>query len=638
MCGIAGIWNQNGEPLDQVALKKFTDALAHRGPDGNGFHIDHESNLGLGHRRLAIIDTSEGGRQPMSFANGRYWITYNGEIYNFLEIKSELAGYGYQFQTDSDTEVVLTAYHHWGEDCQLRFNGMWAFAIWDRDERKLFLSRDRFGVKPLIYYFDNKRFAFASEMKAFLTLDWFHLEFDPSMVSAALTNGGLIEGNENCLLQGLKHLLGGHCLTLKPGERPKTRRWWRTLDHLEKVPERYEDQAARFRELFLDACRIRMRSDVPIGTALSGGLDSSSVICGMRHLRSTNAESDRLANDWQKAFIVTYPGSDVDERKYADVVIKHTGVTPVYCVGNADMYMEYFDDILFHLEEIADVPLGPWLAYKTQRENGIVVTLDGHGADEMLAGYSWYVTAAIKDAIKSVSPIQANELLMTLKGLGVFSGGHILKILTDYSTKQFNRTGHPWLLQKPVNFAPSNYIEDLPLTQNKSALDKSLYIDFHFTQLPTILRNFDRIAMAHGVEIRAPFMDWRLVSYLFSLPANTKIGSGFTKRILRDALKDILPETIRTRTRKLGFPTLAEAWTSPRTLEFIRDVTSSREFQQSTIWNGRKVERAVEAAMRNQDTEQIHRVLIFVQAMSLMKSFREKQHSSLSLENLKLGN
>lgn len=625
MCGIVGLWNLDGEPVDQAILNRFTNSLSHRGPDGDGLFIDEQANLGFGHRRLAILDTSEGGRQPMPFANGRYWITYNGEIYNFLELKSELEGCGYQFQTTSDTEVILTAYHHWGEDCQLRFNGMWALAIWDRQEKKLFLSRDRFGVKPLIYYFDSQRFAFASEMKAFLALNWFQLEFNPAMIATALTNERLIEGGEHCLLQGLRHLLAGHCLTLKMGETPNSRRWWRTLDHLEKVPDRYEDQVMRFRELFLDACRIRMRSDVPIGTALSGGLDSSSVLCGMRHIRNAHNASDRLATDWQKAFVVTYPGSPIDEKKYADMVVNHTGVTPVYCAGNADLYIEYFDDILFHLEEIADIHLGPWLVYKMQRENGVVVTIDGHGGDEALGGYPWYITAALRDAFRSVSASQVNELLRTLTGLGVFSDDHIIKILKNYSTKRINRLNHPWLLQVPVRFTSPGYIEDLPVIHGENALYKSLYVDFHFMQLPTILRNYDRISMAHGVEIRSPFMDWRLVCFLFSLPSTAKIGSGYTKRILRDALKDILPDAIRTRTQKLGFPNLVEAWTSPRAQELIRDVTTSLDFQQSTIWDGKRIVKDLAYAMHNQDVEQIHRVWIFVQAMSLIKLFREKR-------------
>src|SRR5688500_503697 len=188
MCGIVGVWNRSGEQISPLELRRFTDSLAHRGPDGNGFYIDPEANLGFGHRRLAILDTSDGGHQPMSSLEDRYWIIYNGEIYNFLELRAELERFGYRFKTDSDTEVILAAYHHWGEDCQLRFNGMWALAIWDRAERKLFLSRDRFGVKPLIYYFDQYHFAFASEMKALLALDWFEPEFDPAMVAAALSN------------------------------------------------------------------------------------------------------------------------------------------------------------------------------------------------------------------------------------------------------------------------------------------------------------------------------------------------------------------------------------------------------------------------------------------------------------------
>lgn len=253
MCGIVGLWQRNHEPVLQDGLRRFTDSLSHRGPDGSGFYIDPEANLGFGHRRLAIIDISEAGRQPMSYAGGRYWITYNGEIYNFLELRDELRGYGYSFATESDTEVILAAYDKWGADCQPRFNGMWAFAIWDRQERRLFLSRDRFGVKPLMYFYDGQRFAFASEMKAFLALEWFQVEFEPGMVAAALTDHQLVEGTERTLLRGLKRLLGGYCLTLEQDGDLSIRRWWNTLDHLEPAPASYSEQAERYRELFLDA-------------------------------------------------------------------------------------------------------------------------------------------------------------------------------------------------------------------------------------------------------------------------------------------------------------------------------------------------------------------------------------------------
>jgi asparagine synthase (glutamine-hydrolysing) len=629
MCGIAGIWNLDGQSVSPGILQCFTNSLAHRGPDGNGFYIDAQASLGLGHRRLAIIDTSEGARQPMSFADGRYWITFNGEIYNFLELKVGLEQAGYQFITASDTEVVLAAYHHWGEDCQLRFNGMWAFAIWDRDERKLFLSRDRFGVKPLIYYFDQSHFAFASEMKAFLAIDWFQPDFDPDMIAAALSNERLIEGNERCLLRGLRHLLGGHCLTIRMGEEPAIRRWWNTLDHLEPAPRTYDDEIDRFRELFLDACRIRMRSDVPIGTALSGGLDSSAILSGMHYIRSQSGTvADRMARNWQSAFIMTYPGAAIDERKYADEVIKQTNAKPIYCVGTPNMYLEYFERILFEFEEISDIHLGPWLVYKSQRKHGIVVTIDGHGADEAMGGYPWYVTAALKDSISNVSPRRAYELVAIMKGLELFPTEQFyIKSAQSLLSKFTKRSRPPWLLQPKADFKSPGFEADKPLLQGRDSLFRTLYIDFHFIQLPSVLRNFDRLSMAHGVEVRSPFMDWRLVTFLFSLPSSSKIGSRFTKRILRDSLKGILPESIRRRTQKLGFPNLTEALALPSVQEFILDTVHSGEFQQSAIWDGKRIEQDLAMALRNQNHQQIQKAWIYVQAMYLMKLFREKRNT-----------
>jgi len=628
MCGIVGVWNQNSEPVNQTVLKRFSDSLSHRGPDGDGFYIDPDANLGFGHRRLAIIDTTDNGRQPMSFAGGRYWITYNGEIYNFLELKSELEGCGYQFQTNSDTEVILTAYHHWGQDCQLRFNGMWAFAIWDHEDRKLFLSRDRFGVKPLIYYFDGKRFAFASEMKAFLALDWFKPDFDSAMVALALSSERLIEGNERCIINGLQNLLGGHCLTLRMGEQPRIRRWWNTLDHLEEASQNYDKQVEHFRELFLNACRIRMRSDVPIGTALSGGLDSSAIICGMHHIVSqNNSAQDRIASEWQKAFIMTYPDTRIDEREYADEVVNRTGVHPVYCTADANSYLDNFAEVLFHLESVSDIHLGPWQVYKAQRENRVVVTLDGHGGDEALGGYPWYIASALSDSVSRFDFLRTLSLVSILKGLDPFPGENFyLKSSQKFLAPQINKKTNPWLRQQSAAFISPALEADLPFLKNKDALFKKLYIDFHFTQLPTVLRNFDRLSMAHGVEIRAPFMDWRLVTFMFSIPSASAIGGGFTKRILRDALKGILPESVRTRTKKLGFPNLEDAWTSSRSQEFVSDLVNSADFQQSPIWNGKKIKDDLIVAIRERNNEQMHRVWVYVQSMSLIKMFREKKY------------
>lgn len=626
MCGIVGFWNLDKKPVNRNELYRFTDTLAHRGPDGGDIYVDESAALGLGHRRLAIIDLNTGD-QPMSFANDRYWTVFNGEIYNFVELRRELQGLGYQFNTDSDTEVVLASYDKWGEDCQFKFNGMWACAIWDRRERKLFISRDRFGVKPLIYYFDGKRFAFASEMKAFLGLDDFYPEYNLIVLANSLEDASTIEGTEDCLFQGLKRLAGGHCLTLTAKGDLNIRRWWCTLDHLPDISQRYEDQVLQYREIFLDACRVRMRSDVPIGTALSGGLDSSSVLSSMNYISKSGDATKRMAHEWQKAFVGTYPGKIIDERVYADVVIKDTGVQPIYCEMTADMYLDYFSDILYQCEELSDIHLGPWLVHKIQRQNGVVVTIDGHGGDEALGGYTWHVFAAMRDARRN--PVRFLELASIRNSMSLTNNfetyANVLK--KRLVEKKTYLSGSSWLYVKPRSFVIPAIEVDAPRLASRDELFKKLYTDFHFTHLPMVLRNFDRLSMAHGVEVRAPFMDWRLVCFSFALPSNRKIGNGYTKRILRDAMKGILPESIRTRTKKLGFPNLDEGWMSERGQGFISDGVHSEEFKRSPYWDGARIAMELDTAFKAQDKNCIYTGWKYVQALYLIQAFTEKKKS-----------
>lgn len=628
MCGIAGFWNLDGGPVNREELIGFTNQLAHRGPDGWDIHIEESANLGFGHRRLAIIDLNTGD-QPMSYANGRYWIVFNGEIYNFVELKQELESLGYSFNTDSDTEVILAAFDKWGEDFQFKLNGMWALAIWDGHEEKLFISRDRFGVKPMIYFFNGKRFAFASEMKAFLALEDFRAEYNPAVLANSLADATLVEGTEDCLFQGLKRVLGGHCLTLKANGEMKTRRWWVTLDHLPEVPEKYEDQVSQYRELFLDACRIRMRSDVPIGTALSGGLDSSSVLSSMSYIRKSGDATMRMAHEWQKAFIGTWPGKIIDERHYADEVIKHTGVNPIYCEMNAGMYLDHFNDILYQFEELSDIHLGPWFVHKIQRQNGVVVTIDGHGGDEALGGYTWHVFAAMRNA----KPMRYAELALIRNSMSLTHGfgTYVNAIKNRLIEKKCTSNGTSWLVPQPQRFFTPAMEQDAPRLAGHDELFKTLYTDFHFTHLPMVLRNFDRLSMAHGVEVRAPLMDWRLVCFSFALPSDRKIGGGYTKRILRDAMKGILPEAIRTRTKKLGFPNLDEGWASLKGQEFIADSISSSEFKTSPFWNGPYIEKEVKAALASQDRHTIHKAWKYIQAMNLLQMFKEKNAIALHI-------
>lgn len=621
MCGISGFWNLDGRPVDREELIRFTNQIAHRGPDGWDIHVEESANLGFGHRRLAIIDLNTGD-QPMSYMDGRYWIVFNGEIYNFVELRAELESLGYQFKTESDTEIVLAAYDKWGEDFQFKLNGMWACAIWDSRERKLFVSRDRFGVKPMIYFFDGKRFAFASEMKAFLALDNFHAEYNPTVLANSLEDAALVEGAEDCLFQGLKRLLGGHCLTLKANGDMKIRRWWHTLDHLPNVPEKYEEQVAQYRELFLDACRIRMRSDVPIGTALSGGLDSSSVLSSMSHIRKSGDATMRMAHEWQKAFIGTWPGKIIDERHYADEVIRHTGVNPIYCEMNADMYLDHFNDILYQFEELSDIHLGPWFVHKMQRQHGVVVTIDGHGGDEALGGYTWHVFAAMRDA----NPMRYAELALIRNSMSLTHGlGTYVDAFKNRLTgKGPASNGTSWLTLQPQPFSTPAMQQDAPRLADRDELFKTLYTDFHFTHLPMNLRDFDRLSMAHGVEVRSPFMDWRLVTFAFAIPSSHKVGGGYTKRILRDSMKGILPETIRLRTKKLGFPNLDEGWNSPRGHAFIRDAVSSSDFKTSPYWNGTHITSDLDSAFQVQDKSRIHKAWKLIQAQSLLRMFHEK--------------
>ena len=626
MCGITGFWNLDGKPVNREELIRFTNQLAHRGPDGWDVHIDEPANLGFGHRRLAIIDLNTGD-QPMSYMDGRYWIVFNGEIYNFIELRKELEGLGYQFKTESDTEVVLAAYDKWGEDCLLKLNGMWGMAIWDSRERKFFVSRDRYGVKPMVYYFDGKRFAFASEMKAFLALDGFRAEYSPNVLTNSLEHPAWMESTEDCLFQGLKRVLGGYCLTLHANGDMKMRRWWNTLDHLPQIPERYEDQVAEYRELFLDACRIRMRSDVPIGTALSGGLDSSSVLSSMSYIRRSGDATMRMAHEWQKAFIGTYPGKDIDERHYADEVIKHTGVQPIYCEMNADMYLDHFDEVLYQLEDLSDIHLGPWFVHKTQRQNNVVVTIDGHGGDEALGGYTWHVFAAMRDARKN--PVRWMKLAYIRDQMSLTHsiGSYITAIINFGNKLTGKKQLSPWLTI-PLERILSPVMEmDQSRLQGRDELFKTLYADFHYQHLPSVLRNFDRLSTAHGVEVRSPLMDWRLVTYAFSLPSDRKIGGGYTKRILRDAMKGIVPESIRTRTKKLGFPNLKEGWDSPRGHQFIWDVVTSQRFQSSPLWEGGCIRDDLEKALVERDKTVINQAWKFVQVQQLLELLHQHKRN-----------
>ncbi|MAU15660.1 MAG: asparagine synthase (glutamine-hydrolyzing) [Muricauda sp.] len=568
MCGILGTIPSSDHGLFKQAL----DTLSHRGPDSYGVeHISDE--VSLGHRRLSILDISENGSQPMIHESQRYAIIFNGEIYNFLEIQKELEQLGHTFKSSSDTEVLLKSYIQWGEDCVLKFNGMWAFGIWDAEEKKLFLSRDRYGKKPLFYAFLKDKFVFASEMKAiFPFMDRLEVSEDFHWMKK---NVFFYESTEKCLIKGIKRFPAGHSAHLEQGEL-KIYRYWNTLDHLVEVPKSYGEQVERFRELFMDSCKLRMRSDVTIGTALSGGLDSSATIAAMANLAKNN---NSYSNDWQHAFVASFPGTPLDESHYAKMVTDHLGIGATFVDIDPLKHWDKLEDYFYLFEDLyITSPLPMIMLYGAVKENGTTVTLDGHGADELLSGYQQGTLESLWDArfnMKNTKDI-----------LDIYQGS------INEDKVQYDRVGNwklyrNYMIRKTAKKLLGKKMPSIdnghPNFKKLDNLSQYLYAMFHENILPTLLRNYDRYAMINSVEIRMPFMDHRIVSFVNSLPYSSKIGNGYTKRIVRDALDPYLPKEVTWRKSKIGFSSPIVDWMQNDLSEWFLDTTNSSSFLQSDL-------------------------------------------------------
>lgn len=549
MCGIAGVITMASHRVDREDLRKMTNAIIHRGPDGEGIWINDAHTVGLAHRRLAIIDISDRGHQPMTSTDGRYVIVYNGEIFNFLELRQELKALGSQFHSESDTEVVLEGWCHWGRKMLLRFNGMWSLAVHDRQTGELFLARDRFGIKPLMYTQAGNRLAFASEMRALLALNWVNADIQPAIAERMLFDPFSVEGSAQTVHQGISRLPAGHFAIWRDGKLA-IERWWNTAEHLVEVPIDPHSRVERFRELFYDAVALRMRSDVPIGTCLSGGFDSSAIACAMAGVSAGQKHREREAKDWRHAFIASFPGQSNDETPLALEAAAYAGVSPHLLSFDK---VDPVDQIERILEDLDDVYLGltsaPWMIYRELRKARILVSLDGHGADELMGAYrqAGQGTAfALRNQLALWShDSTARRALIDKAKLAMLS----------YKGMNFLRRG---LINAPeAPFIPS---EDDKLPAHWGALNRRLYRMFHATVLPTILRNFDRISMAHGVEVRMPFMDWRLVTYVMSLPDEAKSNTEYSKVIARQAMAGAMPESIRSARLKVGFNSPMPEW------------------------------------------------------------------------------
>ena len=565
MCGILGII---GSKNDQRLNIKY---ISHRGPDSSNIWNSSEGEFPVtfAHTRLSILDLSEDGNQPMSSDDGRYIFLFNGEIYNFIELRNELEIKGHIFKTDTDTEVFFKGLVNEGPSFQLRCNGMWSFCLWDRLEKKALFGRDRFGKKPLYYsIIENKTLIFSSEMKGIYP---FLESIQPSdNINIYMQKIFDYENSEHCIIKGIKRLPLGHYGIYSNGNFNIVR-WWNTLDHLEDIPIKYEDQVEQWREIFLDSVKIRMRSDVRIGTALSGGLDSSAIFSAMSYLDKDKENKDRQSKDWQNGFCAHFPGSSLDEYDAAKKLTDTLKLPIRKITINPTKSKWTIEKALFHVEDpYLTLPLPMLDTYKAISQAGIKVTLDGHGADEMFAGYGHLKFALfsansnqIKEIISIIKSLKTNKFEKNDNTIFNFSIKYRLielinsnlKIPKDILKSILGK--QEWeLFNYKLNYSDQKHEQFKQL----DPLSRKLYEIFHITILPTLLRNYDRYSMASGVEIRMPFMDHRLVTYTFSLPWTSKVGGTFTKRIMRDALKGILPDEIRTRRRKIGWNSPLHEW------------------------------------------------------------------------------
>ncbi len=559
MCGIAGIWfNQRHEhPLREV--QSMTDAIIHRGPDAHGSWVSEHGKVALGHRRLSIIDLSQGGAQPMHFLE-KYTITFNGEIYNYIELKDQLRAHGYVFKSDSDTEVILAAYNQWGVNCISHFDGMFAFALYDKEKDQLFFARDRFGEKPFYYAFHNGGLYFASEMKALWAVG---VPKTPNMrmVYTYLANDLVENPNDQreTFYEGIFKLKSAHrCIYEGNGQFNQVAYW--KLDTEQRFDLSIADAAQQLRELLETSVQRRLRSDVPVGTSLSGGLDSSTIV---------GLVSENQGNN--HTFSARFPGFSKDEGHYIHLVSNAFKTTHHDINVNEDELMPELDKLLFHQEEPFQTGsiFAQYCVYREARKNNVIVMLDGQGADEILGGYDkdfkFYLRELIKkggDSQRFIRQIQENHAYrltvdnrerFTIAAPAVYKALSTIK--NSFAPTVPSGIDKDFFRQNAPRQSPFHEFGDL-----KSMLRHELTNQ----GLEKLLKFADRNSMAHSLEVRLPFLYHELVEFVFSLKSELFLHEGWSKAILRQGVRDLLPAEITYRKDKIGFEAPHDQWSKSK--------------------------------------------------------------------------
>lgn len=559
MCGLVAVIDKSGQKVDPAWLERMANVIRHRGPDDSGYWS--RDGVGLAFRRLSILDLSACGHQPMSTEDERYTIVFNGEIYNFVELRAELQSLGHRFSSQGDTEVLLKSYQEWGEACLNRLNGMWAFVIHDRHTGKVFGSRDRLGIKPMYRYQNDHYLVMASEIKSILAAGLFKPQANSARVADFLLNGHL-DQDSNTFFTGIQQLPAGYAFRIEHGQYQQWPYW--QIDTTTQLKQ--TDAPEHFAALFEDSIALQLRSDVPVGVNLSGGLDSTSIICAAARRRATGGDQSPLL-----AFC--YMSPDFDERQYIDTTLTLTNAQCISLQVSPERIWEDFDKLLgFHDEPFHSMTAV--IGYQLMQlaaDNGVKVLLNGQGADEVLGGYSnyfrdyWYTLARAGQLGVTWKEIAAyaeahNQAAMPLFGALV---KHVLQsaIHAIPAYRQLARLNHRRTQKANDWFTPD--LADISSTDQQTGnltLQHALHQSVTKTPLPLYLRVEDRNSMACSIEARVPFLDHRLVEFAFALESNWKLRGPWNKYILREAMRNRIPEHVRTRLDKMGFPTSVATW------------------------------------------------------------------------------
>jgi asparagine synthase (glutamine-hydrolysing) len=542
MCGISGIISKKGKSIEPTLIKQLNESISHRGPDSSGYFA--YKNIAFGHQRLSIIDLSDDGKQPMSYQNN-YVITYNGEIYNYLELRETLVEHGYTFTSQSDTEVMLAAYDYWGKDCINHFNGMWAFALLDKKNDEVFISRDRFGVKPVYYYDGEDYFAFGSEIKQLLPLLPKITADEPVLIDYLVA--GMEDHLENTFFTGIKKLPSSNSFIYRLSDNLKTINQYFDLVPIPDIQAKTESESvALYKKSFIDSIKLRLRSDVKVGTCLSGGLDSSSIAY---YASKLYASSENLL-----AFHVsTSKDPKYNELPYVKELIKDIPIDLVIIDGSKENVIKNIDNVI----KVQEEPFGSvsvvlqYLLMEKAKSMNCKVLLDGQGGDESLLGYERYYLSIFL-SLKSSQKVRFLNNVIKKSKLNLISLlGYIFYFTNSFLRIKLLRRRNIFINAKA--FALMNKEVYITMAKNYRNIFDLQRQELFSTQLPHLLRYEDKNSMFFSIETRLPFLDYRNVQNAASINPLFKIKDGWSKYILRKSIDQEVPSSIVWRKNKIGF-------------------------------------------------------------------------------------